>query len=115
MNLIVAVDKNWAIGHRGKLLVSIPEDMKFFRSVIYVNKEEIIKKKVLIKTISVIFLFVGNEQILNLTYCNFSHHECIVINSSCYENKTNLSLVFNFKQMVTLDYLTICRGGSKTF
>ena len=32
MNLIVNVDKNWAIGHRGRLLVSIPEDMKFFRS-----------------------------------------------------------------------------------
>ncbi len=32
MNLIVNVDKNWAIGHKGKLLVSIPEDMKFFRS-----------------------------------------------------------------------------------
>lgn len=32
MNLIVNVDNNWAIGYRGKLLVSIPEDMKFFRS-----------------------------------------------------------------------------------
>ena len=32
MNLIVNVDSNWAIGSRGKLLVSIPEDMKFFRS-----------------------------------------------------------------------------------
>ena len=32
MNLIVNVDKNWAIGHKGKLLVSIPEDMKFFRT-----------------------------------------------------------------------------------
>lgn len=31
MNLIVAVDKNWAIGCKNKLLVSIPEDMKFFR------------------------------------------------------------------------------------
>lgn len=31
MNLIVAVDKNWTIGCRGKLLVSIPSDMKFFR------------------------------------------------------------------------------------
>ncbi|MCR5639790.1 MAG: dihydrofolate reductase [Lachnospiraceae bacterium] len=31
MKLIVAVDKNWAIGNKGKLLVSIPEDMKFFR------------------------------------------------------------------------------------
>lgn len=31
MNAIVAVDKNWAIGHKGKLLVSIPNDMKMFR------------------------------------------------------------------------------------
>ena len=31
MNLIVAVDKNWAIGMNNKLLVSIPQDMKFFR------------------------------------------------------------------------------------
>lgn len=31
MNLIAAVDKNWAIGKNNKLLVSIPEDMKFFR------------------------------------------------------------------------------------
>ena len=31
MNLIVAVDKNWAIGQDNKLLVSIPADMKFFR------------------------------------------------------------------------------------
>ena len=31
MNLIVAVDSNWAIGKENKLLVSIPQDMKFFR------------------------------------------------------------------------------------
>ena len=31
MNLIVAVDKNWAIGLHNDLLVSIPADMKFFR------------------------------------------------------------------------------------
>ena len=32
MNLIVAVDKNWAIGNKGNLLASIPEDMKNFRN-----------------------------------------------------------------------------------
>ncbi len=32
MNLIVAVDNNWAIGNKNKLLNSIPEDMKFFRT-----------------------------------------------------------------------------------
>ena len=31
MNLIVAVDKNWAIGKENKILVSIPADMKMFR------------------------------------------------------------------------------------
>ena len=31
MNIIVAVDKNWAIGKNNKLMWSIPADMKFFR------------------------------------------------------------------------------------
>ena len=31
MQLIVAVDNNWAIGNGNKLLVRIPEDQKFFR------------------------------------------------------------------------------------
>lgn len=33
MNLIAAVDKNWAIGLHGKLLVRIPVDMKSFREM----------------------------------------------------------------------------------
>ena len=32
MKAIATVDKNWGIGLNGKLLVSIPQDMKFFRS-----------------------------------------------------------------------------------
>lgn len=32
MRCIVAADKNWAIGKDNKLLVSIPSDMKFFRT-----------------------------------------------------------------------------------
>lgn len=31
MNLIAAVDSNWAIGHKGKLLVKIPLDQKWFQ------------------------------------------------------------------------------------
>lgn len=31
MNLIVAVDSNWAIGNQNKLLISIPNDHKHFR------------------------------------------------------------------------------------
>ena len=31
MRAIAAVDRNWAIGNRGQLLVSIPADQRFFR------------------------------------------------------------------------------------
>lgn len=31
MNIIAAVDRNWAIGRKGRLLVSIPNDQKHFR------------------------------------------------------------------------------------
>ncbi len=31
MKLIAAVDKNWGIGKSGRLLVSIPDDMQYFR------------------------------------------------------------------------------------
>lgn len=31
MNMIVAADKNWAIGNRGELLITIPNDHKHFR------------------------------------------------------------------------------------
>lgn len=31
MKLIAAVDQNWGIGKNGRLLVNIPEDMRFFR------------------------------------------------------------------------------------
>ena len=32
MKAIVGVDKNWGIGNKGKLLVTIPNDMKMFRA-----------------------------------------------------------------------------------
>lgn len=33
MNLIVCVDKNWGIGNRGELLVSIPADKRNFKNI----------------------------------------------------------------------------------
>lgn len=33
MKVIVAVDSDWGIGYRGKLLQRIPEDMKFFKQM----------------------------------------------------------------------------------
>ena len=46
MNLIVAVDKNWAIGNQNRLLVSIPADMKFF-SETTMNKVVVLGRKTL--------------------------------------------------------------------
>ena len=46
MNLIAAVDRHWAIGYKGKLLNSIPEDMKFFRETT-TNKVLIMGRKTL--------------------------------------------------------------------
>jgi len=46
MNLIAAVDENWAIGNKNQLLVSIPADMKFFRETT-VNKVVVLGRKTL--------------------------------------------------------------------
>lgn len=46
MKMIVAVDKNWGIGCQNKLLISIPEDMKFFREKT-MNNSVILGKKTL--------------------------------------------------------------------
>jgi dihydrofolate reductase len=46
MNVIVAVDNNWAIGYQNKLLVSIPADMRFFRDAT-TNKVVIMGKNTL--------------------------------------------------------------------
>lgn len=44
MNLIVAVDENWAIGNKGNLLVSIPADHKMFRQET-INKVVVLGRK----------------------------------------------------------------------
>lgn len=46
MNLIVAVDENWAIGNKGELLVSIPADHKMFRQET-INKVVVLGRKTL--------------------------------------------------------------------
>lgn len=46
MNLIVAVDNNWAIGYNNQLLVSIPNDHKMFRNTT-INKVVVLGRKTL--------------------------------------------------------------------
>ncbi len=43
MNILVTVDKNWAIGNQGQLLVSIPEDQRLlggdFRGIVVMGRK----------------------------------------------------------------------------
>ncbi len=57
MNLIAAVDKNWAIGLGNQLLVSIPQDMKFFR--------ETTKGKVVVMGRKTLESFPGGQPLKN--------------------------------------------------
>ena len=66
MNLIVNVDSNWAIGYRGKLLVSIPEDMKFFRSET--------SGKVVVLGRKTLDTFPGGQPLKNRTNIILSHN-----------------------------------------
>ena len=66
MNLIVNVDQNWAIGDKGKLLVSIPEDMKFFRSET--------SGKVVVLGRKTLDTFPGGQPLKNRTNIILSHN-----------------------------------------
>jgi len=46
MNLIVAVDRNWAIGYKNNLLVRIPADQRYFRNKT-INKAVIMGRRTL--------------------------------------------------------------------
>jgi len=79
MNLIVAVDKNWAIGYQNKLLVSIPSDMRFFR--------EQTSKKVVIMGKNTLESFPGGRPLMdrvNIVIAlekDYKVKDCIVVNS----------------------------------
>ncbi len=79
MNLIVAVDKNWAIGYQNKLLISIPEDMRFFR--------EETTNKVVIMGRNTLETFPGGKPLKNRTNIvitskpDFTVSDAIVVHS----------------------------------
>ena len=85
MNIIVSVDKKWGIGNKGKLLVSIPKDMKLFR-------EETIGKVIIMGHNTVLSLpgsqpLAGRENIVLSKDKNLKIKGATVVNSleSCLE------------------------------
>lgn len=79
MNIVVAVDKRWAIGNKGQLLVSIPKDHKNFR--------ELTTGKVVVLGRKTLDTFPGKQPLKNRTNIilsrnpGFSVKDAITVNS----------------------------------
>ena len=60
MKAIVAVDKNWAIGYKGELLVSLPEDQKDVFKALTLGNTVIYGRKTLsqVRRIDYLILFL---------------------------------------------------------
>ena len=78
MKLIAAVDKRWGIGLDNKLLISIPEDMKYFRettkgNVVVMGRktlESFPGKKPLNNRINIVLTKDRNYKVEGATVCN---------------------------------------------
>lgn len=79
MDLIVAVDKNWAIGNKGELLVSIPDDMKFFRQTT-MGSVVVLGRKTLAGFPNGLPL-KGRDNIILSTNPNYKVKDAVVVNS----------------------------------
>lgn len=67
MKCIAAVDNNWAIGNKGRLLVSIPNDMKMFRAET--------GGKVIVYGRKTLETFPNGQPLVNRTNVILSHNE----------------------------------------
>ena len=79
MNLLAATDRNWAIGNKGKLLVKIPNDQRFF--------QEMTKGKVIVlgrKTLSEFpngLPLVGRTNVILSRNTGFQAKNAIIVHS----------------------------------
>lgn len=79
MQLIVAVDKNWAIGNGNKLLVRIPEDQKFFRETT-MGKVVVLGRKTLAEFPGGLPL-KGRKNIILTTDKKYTEKDAVIVHS----------------------------------
>ena len=120
MNIIVSVDKKWGIGNKGKLLVSIPKDMKLFR-------EETVGKVIIMGHNTLLSLpgsqpLAGRENIVLSKDKNLKMKGATVVNSleSCLEylreSKINDEDVFVIGgESVYRNFLPYCNVAHVTY
>lgn len=79
MNLIAAVDSNWAIGYQDRLLVSIPADQKYFRQQT-IDKVVVLGRKTL-KTFPNGLPLKGRTNIVLTRNKDFKAGDAIIVHS----------------------------------
>ncbi|MDR2728150.1 MAG: dihydrofolate reductase [Chitinispirillales bacterium] len=90
MNLIAAVDNNWGIGYEGKLLFSIPEDMKQFKTLT--------ENKVVVMGHSTLKSLPNSKVLKNRTNIVLSRNSNLQINNAAIYNSVEqlLSAIKSF-------------------
>lgn len=104
MNLVVAVDENWAIGNKNKLLVSIPNDMKMFR--------ELTTGKVVVLGRKTLETFPQGQPLKNRTNIILSKNESYEVNGAVVVHSVD-ELLEELKKYSTEDIYII--GGDSIY
>ena len=101
MNLIVAVDKNWAIGKQNKLLYHLPEDLKYF-------KEKTLNKTIIMGD-KTVFSLPGGKVLPNRNTIVMSLDNIVVENAIVVHSVNEL---FNAIKEIPEDDIFVCGGAS---
>lgn len=106
MKLIAAVDSKWGIGKGGKLLFSIPEDMKFFR--------EQTTGKTVVMGYNTLISLPGSKPLKNRTNIVLSRKEGLSIEGAYVFRSENelFEMLCKEKSNIDLDDVMIIGGAS---
>lgn len=85
MKCIACIDKNNGIGKNGQLLISIPNDMKYFR--------ETTKDSIVIMGRKTLYSFKDRQPLKNRINIVFTHDKNSILNDYEYKNYNNLYFV----------------------
>ena len=109
MIAIACVDKNNGIGKDGKLLISIPEDMKFFR--------ETTKDSIVIMGRKTLFSFKDKAPLKNRINIVFTNNECLKDNYKDYDNIFFIKSEKELDELITKykDKEVFVIGGAKIY
>ena len=88
-------------------------DVEFLCTVVNINEQEVIKKKVLDEVVFVEALLVCDEEVLDLECCQLSYHIYVITSATCEKDVFELMLVKHLEKLISLYHLAVCRGIHK--